>query len=469
MKQYLFLIFLTMFCSFASLWWTPYAGVALYYLFAILRPQYLWEWQLQYMPIRLPWSFIVASSAIGGYLLWSAGILSFGRREASLMRYRPKFTIAHYLMMLFAFWVSMSHFTAKNPDLGELWYGEYLKIFGMYYLASRVVRTPKQIWGLYMLIICAIGYIAIEMNHIYITTGKLILAKRGFAGLDNNGAALMLCLGVPLCYFAWEFTVKWYRWCFLLLIPVIMHAVLSTYSRGAMISMLMAAPVFMLFSQKRRFLLLVYLGIAVMLPFMAGKEIQDRFFSVEQREMDDSYRSRLVSWGIAWDIALEYPIFGVGVRNSNAEMFERGADMIGRTIHSQYFQIAADSGLSAMIIYLGVLASTFYCILRASIRVWNRTDFESRRVRAMLGGITCSLISFVIGAVALSLEVFEVAYLLLFLGAQVWALLNATDTLQPDRRAMATRRPTVVQTRVTTNPRPTPTRPGPAPQPANAR
>lgn len=449
MKQYLFLIFLTAFCSFASLWWTPYAGVALYYLFAILRPQYLWEWQLMSMPIRLPWSFIVASAAISGYLLWSAGILSFGRRESSLMRYRPKFTIAHWMMMLFAFWVTMSHLCAKNPDLGEIWYGEYLKIFGMYYLASRVVRTPTQIWGLYMLIIVAIGYISIEMNHIYLSTGKLILAKKGFAGLDNNGAALMLCLGVPLCYFAWEFTERWYKWLFLMIIPVIMHAVLSTYSRGAMVSMAMAAPVLMVFSQKRKFLICVYLAIGAMLPIMAGKEIQDRFFSVEQREMDDSYRSRLLSWEIAIDISLEYPIFGVGVRNSNAEMFHRGADMEGRTIHSQYFQIAADSGLCAMLVYLGMIVATFWCIFRASARLWNRTDFESRRARAMLGGIACSLISFCIGAIALSLEVFEVSYLLFFLGAQVWALLNATDTLKAAPMAGANWSPATAPVRVT--------------------
>ncbi len=464
MKQYLFLIFLTAFCSFASLWWTPYAGVALYYLFAILRPQYLWEWQLLNMPVRLPWSFIVASAAIGGYLLWSAGILSYGRRESSLMRYRPKFTVAHWLMMLFAFWVTMSHLGAKNPDLGEIWYGEYLKIFGMYYLASRVVRTPTQVWGLYMLIIIAIGYISIEMNHIYISTGKLILAKRGFAGLDNNGAALMLCLGVPLCYFAWEFTQKWYKWLFLLIIPVIMHAVLSTYSRGAMVSMAMSAPVLMVFSQKRKFLICVYLAIGAMLPMMAGKEIQDRFFSVEKREMDDSYRSRMLSWGIGMEIALDYPIFGVGVRNSNAEMGPRGADMEGRTIHSQYIQIAADSGLCAMVIYVSMIVATFYCIFRASARLWHRTDFESRRARAMLGGIACSLISFCIGAIALSLEVFEVSYLLFFLGAQVWALLNATDTLQRTPTA-ASWSPAVPQ-RI---PQAAASRPGPPPHFAGSR
>jgi probable O-glycosylation ligase (exosortase A-associated) len=432
MKHFMLLVLLTTFGSVASLWWTPYAGVALYYFYAILRPQFLWEWSLNQVNVVIPWSFILAACAISGYLLWSAGLLAYGRREATLMRYRPKFTIAHWMMMLFAFWITMSQLLANDPHRGDLWFGEYLKIFGMYFLASRVVRTPTQIWGLFMLIFIAIGYISIEMNHIYISTGKLVLYRRGFAGLDNNGAALMLCLGVPLAYFAWEFTEQWYRWTFLLIIPVIIHAVLGTYSRGAMIAMLGATPFLFLFSRKRKTLLCIFAVVAALMPFMAGKEIQDRFFSIEKREMDDSFNSRQISWAIAMDIATENPIFGVGIRNSGAEMKNRGADMENRTIHSQYLQVAADSGWCALAVFLGMVLATFWCIFRASVRLWHRTDFESRRAKSMLGGITCSLISYLIGALALSLEVFEIAYLLLFLGAQVWALLNATDTLKQD-------------------------------------
>lgn len=439
MKQFILLVGLTLFGVVASFSWTPYAGVALYYLYAVLRPQYLWKWQLAGYP-SLGWSFYVAGAAIFGYILWTAGVLSFGRRDTSLMRYRPPFTWAHRAMMFFAFWVVMSYVFSNDHAQSEAWFGEYLKIFGMYFLASRVVRTPSQVFGLFALVTLAVGYIAFEANWIYLATGNLVLYKAGFAGLDNNGAGLMLALGVPLCYFAWEATRGYHRWLYLALIPVIIHAVLGTYSRGAMLSMIAAAPFYLLYTRKRKFLLLVYLGVAASLPFLAGKEIQDRFFSVKQAEADESFNSRRLSWKIATEIAWDYPIFGAGVRCSNAEMKERGADMEGRTIHSLYLQIAADSGFFALVSYLVMVGVTFAAIWRARVRLWPRADPEAKRAVALLGGVECALISFLVGAVALSLEVFEVSYLLFLMGAQVWALLNATDTLIPQQLPGATMR-----------------------------
>jgi probable O-glycosylation ligase (exosortase A-associated) len=428
MKQFILLVALTGFGVGASFAWTPYAGVALYYFYAILRPQYLWKWQLANYP-SVGWSFYLAGAAVFGYLLWSAGFLSFGRKETSLMRFRPAFTWPHRLMMLFAFWICMSYVFSNDHEQSEAWFAEYLKIFAMYFLASRVVRTPGQVWGLYLLVTVALGYIAVEANWIYLETGNLVLYKAGFAGLDNNGAALMLALGVPLCYFAWEATAGHYRWAYLALIPVIIHAVLGTYSRGAMLSMIAAAPFYMVFARRRRFLLLVYLGVAVSLPFLAGKEIQDRFFSVQEREVDESWQSRQLSWKIAREIAWDYPVFGAGIRCSNAEMKQRGADMEGRTIHSQYLQVAADSGLFALATYLVMAAATFWAMGGAYLQLRRRTDPDAVRAVAVLGGVWCSLLTYLVGAVALSLEVFEASYLLFLLGAQVGALLHATDTL----------------------------------------
>jgi hypothetical protein len=49
----------------------------------------------------------------------------------------------------------------------------------------------------------------------------------------------------------------------------------------------------------------------------------------------------------------------------------------------------------------------------------------------MLGGIECSLWTFAVGATALSLEVFELPYIMMLLGIQMFALLNAKDSLAP--------------------------------------
>ncbi len=470
MKQYALLIVMTFLGSVASFWWTPYAGVALYYFYAVLRPQFLWKWQLIGIPIDFPWSFCVAAAAIFSYIAWSAGFISFGRREASLMRYRPQFNIAHKCMMLFAFWIMMSYLRSNDQEQSEQWFGEYLKIFGMYYLASRVVRTPSQVWGLYMFVLGAIGYIAYEANMIYIQTQRLVLYSAGFAGLDNNGAGLMLAMGVPLCFFAWEFTRHRIRWLFLMLIPVIVHAVLGTYSRGAMASMIAALPFYFLYSRKRKFLFVLTVIGLFSLPFLAGKEIQERFLSIQDREVDESYNSRQLSWGIAKEIAWDYPVFGAGIRCSNKEMKQRGADMEGRTIHSLYLQLAADSGWFALGIYLLLVLTSYYCVWRARIRLWRRTDDESRRACAMLGGIECATVTFLVGAAALSLEVFEVSYLMLLLSAQIWALLNATDTLAKEQHAGSWgthNHPSIVDTRMPTGRPVMWPRAGAAPRPRN--
>ncbi len=55
-------------------------------------------------------------------------------------------------------------------------------------------------------------------------------------------------------------------------------------------------------------------------------------------------QSRFDSWKAGWLIASDYPVLGAGVRNADLLSHRYGADRIGRAIHSQYIQIAADSG-----------------------------------------------------------------------------------------------------------------------------
>ena len=49
-------------------------------------------------------------------------------------------------------------------------------------------------------------------------------------------------VAVPLAIFAWEATPGIYRWLFAMAVPGLVHAVLMTYSRGAMLSLLVASP-----------------------------------------------------------------------------------------------------------------------------------------------------------------------------------------------------------------------------------
>jgi probable O-glycosylation ligase (exosortase A-associated) len=428
--QFMFLLGMTATGWIGSLFYTPFIGLWTYYLFTVIRPQFLWEYALQDYFIG-HWAFYVSMPLIASFILWNLGLISYGKRESTEMRFRPAFTLGHFLMTAFALWIAMSYFFSTNQAVSEQWFGEYLKIMVIFVIASRVIRTPQQIKSILLMVAVSIAYISAECFQEYAIKGYLKLYKRGFAGLDNNGAALMIAMGIPISYFCWEMVRHKFRWFFLIAIPFMMYAVLTSYSRGAMLSVLAIAPLYILYTRYRRSMVLFYVCGAIFTAVAAGKEIQERFFTVSKADQDASFNSRWTTWNIAIGIANDYPFFGVGVRCSNLHTGARGADMENRTIHSQYFQIAADSGWPALAIYVTMYGYSIVSCWRARRRLWYQPGEEARQACCMLGGIECSLWTFAVGATALSLEVFELPYIMMLLGIQMFALLNAKDSLAP--------------------------------------
>ena len=177
--------------------------------------------------------------------------------------------------------------------------------------------------------------------------------------------------------------------------------------------------------KKRLITGLVLFGM-VALPLMAGKEIRARFFSIQEHEVDSSANSRRESWGAAYRMAQDYPIFGLGIRNANLYSYQYGADMEGRTIHSQYLQILADNGFPGLGLYLLAIGSAWYALQRARSRCKEKKDAEAIRIKAVSAGLESTLFLFCFGAVFLSLEVFELPFLVLLLGTQL-SLVSETD------------------------------------------
>src|SRR5690606_21483594 len=128
------------------------------------------------------------------------------------------------------------------------------------------------------------------------------------------------------------------------------------------------------------------------------------------------------------------PVLGKGVRNSNLFSQNYGADTLGRTIHNQYLQIAADSGLPAALVYLTLLGVALVrlgqarrlCLTYLAERdedigdddfAPQLADLEAvQRMEKVCLATQTSLLIFAIGAVFLSLEVFELPWLLIVLG-----------------------------------------------------
>ncbi|MBY0232433.1 MAG: O-antigen ligase family protein [Gemmataceae bacterium] len=433
MKQLAFMIAFTVLGTVGVIF-NPFYGVFTYYLFAVLRPQFIWQWSL---PPGINWSLYVSLATISIAILCLLEVFPPDARHPSDIRHAHRPTAGHTAFALFAVWICLTYFTALNHDAAFMWFTEYLKIFLMYFIAAYLIRTAGQVWALFLMVGLSLGYISYEINFLYFVNGYLGIHRNGYGGLDNNGAGLMLAMGAPVCYFAFEAVNGRIRWLFLLLVPAIVHAVLMTYSRGAMLSLVVVVPLaFFRSRMKIRFLGGLGLFILFMLPVLAGKEIRERFVSIQQSEIDESAQLRRASWLAAYRIAQDYPVFGVGIRNANLLSYHYGADIAGRTIHSQYLQILADNGFVGLGLYLVALGTAWWGLRQARVSVRGRKDQEAVRVRAMSAGLECTLALFCFGAIFLSLEVFELPFLVLLLAAQLPLVCGALDapTVLPGTR-----------------------------------
>jgi len=88
-------------------------------------------------------------------------------------------------------------------------------------------------------------------------------------------------------------------------------------------------------------------------------------------------------------------------------------------IHNQYLQVAADSGFPALAFYLAVIGATWRTLRRTRLGTRARKNLPERRAYGMACGLESSLGVFVVGACFLSLELFELPFLLILIGAQL--------------------------------------------------
>lgn len=409
MKQLIFMI-AALFAGTVGAVYHPFWGVLVYYGFAVLRPQYLWEWSL---PQGWRWSLMAAGVVVLGVVSNLPRVLLGGR-----------FNLIAMLMILYVTLVMFGVLTAYNPTISQVWAEEYAKILLIAIIATFVVDSMRHLEILATMILLCVGYIAWTVNSLYIFDGRLDVYHYGFGGLDNNGAGLILAMGIP---FAWVFGAaaekKWLKFSCWFLGVVMLHAMLMTYSRGAMVTTLIAVAWLLYQHRPRKHAVALLACICVIVPMLAGKEIRNRFFSTGNMETDPSIHSRFDSWQAAWEIIADHPLTGTGIRNSNLFSHAYGADVAGRTIHNQYLQIAADSGLPAMGCYtlMLVLSLTRFSAARKMCNdaleyADGRADEEAcRRIgrfNHILLGCQASLLIFAVGAMFLSLEVFELPWVL---------------------------------------------------------
>src|SRR5262245_55574556 len=170
MKQLAFMA-ITMFLGTAgSFAVSPVLGIAVYYMYAVLRPQFIWDW-VEIFGIKLAeinWSLPVAVCTLLATLAWRSGLWTPMAALKTPWYGNPRFGRSHYLFLAFTAWISLTYVTALKPDVAWPFFIEYVKIFVMFFCATLVLRSVRDLWIIYFVILGSAVYIAYELNFYYL-------------------------------------------------------------------------------------------------------------------------------------------------------------------------------------------------------------------------------------------------------------------------------------------------------------
>lgn len=401
-------------------WLWPFVGLMVYYMFAILRPPFLWFWVFD--PATAPrFSFYIAISTLAGWAFRGFGDWS---------KLRGMRLAAFGLILYLGAGTFAAYFNAPLKHLAWDSLQNQFKIGIMALLTFTIVRDARSIRIFAWVVVGALGYMAFVLNEWYMINPRY-LHNHGFGAIDNNGVGMICVMTVPLAFFMGVYDRRlWVRLiCFAIAVCAV-HVVLFSFSRGSQVGLCLVGGmifVFALLALPRKLLTLTLTAVFVFITLkLAGDQVRERFMSIFAEDLDTSAQSRFDTWNAGYHIMMDHPL-GVGPRNSGFYMDEFGFYK-GKAIHNLYLQTGADYGifglLGLMLFYFSAFFQCFFMTFRSAARQLIWPFYIGVGVCISLGGfLTCS--------VFIGMESVEVGFIISLLGLTAVAFVNRVIAAGP--------------------------------------
>ena len=332
----------------------PFYGILLWTVVAFLNPQsYIWV-----AAATFPWALAVAVPTLIGFPLFCNGWKNLNSGKVFLI-----VTLWIWFTITTVLSVTNPVFQHHSTDTWYRW--QFVsKVLLMTLVTVAIVDSLPRLRTLLLVIAGCFGFYVLKAFPFMIMTGgqfRLYGPENSMIS-DNNDFGLALNMTLPLFFFlAQTETKRWVKRLFAFLFLITIPAVFFTYSRGAVLGLVVVMGL-MFLQLKRRMVLIpvVGLGVAVALLF-APEAWKERMDPTSDNVVDASARERLNAWAFSWNLASDYPIAGGGFATFTPQLFGEYApvaiDIHGP--HSVYFGLLAEHGFIGLILYLSLVFSCF--------------------------------------------------------------------------------------------------------------
>jgi putative inorganic carbon (hco3(-)) transporter len=393
---------------------SPWIGVVFSYLIAILVPQNIWWWNFH--DIR-PVFWVMIPTVIG----FAIKLLNGAYRTNNIRNWRNAF--------LFILWIffSLSYFIgpyANLPSIYRFHDSSYIfslvnNIFILYFIGCLCIDDENKLKWLGMPIIIGTIYLTYWANDQYLSGKQLgrIMGPTGLSGqgiyVDENAFAMLFVTGLPFLYFySLLISRRVLRAALWIIIPFGWHAVFLTGSRGGLVGLGASILLVAMRSRKKAVGLLIILLFLAAYAWQAGGLMKSRADTISEYETESAASTRLEAWEAALSMIGRHTLFGVGL-SGFGPAFPEHSENRPREAHNTFFQISAESGIVAGIMYVLVVISCFKKLWRNGNELRNAKQYSTKHflylmneatLSSLAGLITCSLF--------LSLQVYEIFYYL---------------------------------------------------------
>ena len=392
----------------------------------------MWIWTALFYPNA--WVYGPAGNLRYNLLFTSVAILSY-----LCMRAKPKMVLGVLgsLVLLFFFWTTMSTVLTLAPSKvsWDIW-TRFAKVITLFVFVLLVIEKKLHVDFFLWCVVLSVGFYAnLEaLKFIASGGGHKIAGFPGHVLGDRNELAVAFAMTLPICYYLlgeYGKNARYIRLALLGTMGLLVAAVIGTQSRGGFVAM--AGLGAYLFIKSNRKIPMAILGSMLIfgLSLIVSDDWTARMNSIESADADASFMGRVVAWKLSFILAMQNPIFGGGFKS--LEYFPVWASLsrdffsyswfytgdllpnteVARAAHSVYFQVMGEHGFGGLLIFLTLLAGTFFKASSLSRKVKRLGGPEW--IRSVATMLQLSLFAYALGGAALSFAYFELYYAIIAL------------------------------------------------------
>ena len=306
-------------------------------------------------------------------------------------------------------------FTTTQAYFPEIAWGRFwliTKIYLPFLFTLILINTREKLFYLIVTIGVSIGFLGLKGGIFSALTGfaHRVYGPPGTQFAENNAFAVAVLIAIPLLLLWYKETKnKLFKYGILGAIPFLFASSLSSWSRGALLTMGVLG-LMLLWHSKRKWLILplMVLGMALAVQYLP-EEWFGRMHTIETFEEDQSAMGRIEVWIDGWKHTLAHPITGAG--------FEGWMYVTKRDWHSSYVEMFSEHGFIAFAIWMSLILGTLYSLTTLPKKVKGIVGMEW--VANYCYSVRMSLICYMVGTAFLGLSYWDLLYHLIFISVLI--------------------------------------------------